>query len=313
MEEVIWVEVFSRRRHLIARYRCTGTEVRIGRGYANDVFIDDPRVASDHLRIFRSEGGGLIAENRGDGDSWTFPIDGDQPFRVGSTVLCVRDASHIVTTHPTPRFDWRNWSVEAILICAAIAIELLSLWLGETANTQLAGYLRPLAVGGLAGFAWAGAWAVLTQVFTGNTRFKTHLRIAAGGILGYELLAPFASVLAFSLSAPKLAPYGYAVTGLVLALMCVFHLGELVPWRLPVKLMATAGIAVMVAGFMAIFQFEGVVQIAQFPKVLPPELNLAPSITDTVFLSEAKKLRAKIDLDREKEPELPDFARGRNE
>ena len=51
------------RRH--ARFRIAGPEARIGRGYDNDVIVDDPYVAAQHLRVFRDEAGQLIAEDMG--------------------------------------------------------------------------------------------------------------------------------------------------------------------------------------------------------------------------------------------------------
>ena len=49
MGEVIWVEVLSRHHDVVARHRCVGPEVHIGRGYDNDVVIDDPYVAARHV------------------------------------------------------------------------------------------------------------------------------------------------------------------------------------------------------------------------------------------------------------------------
>ncbi len=42
---MIWIEILGRHREVVARYRGDGAEVRIGRGYDNDVVIDDPYVA----------------------------------------------------------------------------------------------------------------------------------------------------------------------------------------------------------------------------------------------------------------------------
>ena len=53
---MIWVEILSRHRDIAARFRFPGPEVRIGRGYDNDVIVDDPYVAARHLRVFREIG-----------------------------------------------------------------------------------------------------------------------------------------------------------------------------------------------------------------------------------------------------------------
>src|SRR4051812_12074673 len=63
---VLWVELLSRQGEVLSRHRAEmGSEVRIGRGYDNDVIIDDSYVAAHHLRLVREEGGGLVAEDLG--------------------------------------------------------------------------------------------------------------------------------------------------------------------------------------------------------------------------------------------------------
>ena len=62
---MIWVEILSRHRDIAARFRIAAPEARIGRGYDNDVIIDDPYVAAQHLRVFRDEAGQLVAEDLG--------------------------------------------------------------------------------------------------------------------------------------------------------------------------------------------------------------------------------------------------------
>ena len=50
--EMISVEVLSRHRDVVARYRSDAPATTVGRAYDNDVVVDDPAVAAHHLRIF---------------------------------------------------------------------------------------------------------------------------------------------------------------------------------------------------------------------------------------------------------------------
>src|SRR5262249_52392871 len=103
---MIWVEILSRHRDIAARFRFSGPEVNIGRGYDNDVIVDDPYVAARHLRGFRDGEGRLVAEDLGssngtfvDGSKTRLPrilLDGKQPIRIGHTFLRVREPSHAV-------------------------------------------------------------------------------------------------------------------------------------------------------------------------------------------------------------------------
>jgi pSer/pThr/pTyr-binding forkhead associated (FHA) protein len=61
---MIWIEIMSRQREVAARFRIAASEARIGRGYDNDVVVDDPYVAAQHLRVFRRDDGHLVAEDR---------------------------------------------------------------------------------------------------------------------------------------------------------------------------------------------------------------------------------------------------------
>ncbi|HET7594274.1 MAG TPA: FHA domain-containing protein, partial [Stellaceae bacterium] len=105
MDEMIWVEVL-RHREVAARYRFAGPEIRIGRGYTNDVVVDDPYVALEHLRIRRGDDGSLVAEDIGTlngmhvgrkaGRVERVVLDGDQVIRIGRTDLRIRGAEYVL-------------------------------------------------------------------------------------------------------------------------------------------------------------------------------------------------------------------------
>ena len=106
VEQMIWVEILSRHRDIAARFRIAAPEARIGRGYDNDVIIDDPYVAAQHLRVFRDDAGQLVAEDLGSANG-TFldggrsrlariVVDGKHPIRIGQTCLRIREIHHEV-------------------------------------------------------------------------------------------------------------------------------------------------------------------------------------------------------------------------
>src|SRR5438445_11598609 len=91
--QMIWVEILSRHRDVAARFRITGPDVRIGRGYDNDVIVDDPYVAAQHLHVFRDETGQLVVEDLGSANGMfldggksrlaRLTVHGRQPIRIG--------------------------------------------------------------------------------------------------------------------------------------------------------------------------------------------------------------------------------------
>ena len=103
---MIWVEILSHHRDVEASIRVSGPEALIGRGYDNDVIVDDPYVAVQHLRIFRDNSGQIVAEDVGSANG-TFldggkdrlqriVIDGAKPIRIGQTFLRVRAPDFVV-------------------------------------------------------------------------------------------------------------------------------------------------------------------------------------------------------------------------
>src|SRR5215813_9914158 len=138
---MIWVEILSRHRDVATRLRLEGPEARIGRGYDNDVVVDDPYVAAQHLRIFRDDAGRLVAEDVGSANGMFLDrgkdrlerivLDGKLPIRIGQTFLRVRDRTHEVEserTVPTQGGQWRI-VVAAALGATILGADALKRWL----------------------------------------------------------------------------------------------------------------------------------------------------------------------------------------
>lgn len=64
MDEVIFLEVLEGD-SVQARHRLERFPVNVGRGYGNDVILDDPKVSAEHLRIERREDGTLVLRDVG--------------------------------------------------------------------------------------------------------------------------------------------------------------------------------------------------------------------------------------------------------
>lgn len=127
---MIWVEILSRHRDIAARFRIAGPEARIGRGYDNDVIVDDPYVAAQHLRVFRNETGQLIAEDMGSANGMFLDggtnrlariiVDGTHPIRIGQTFLRVRELRHAVERERVARPELRTLPI-ALAVTISVA------------------------------------------------------------------------------------------------------------------------------------------------------------------------------------------------
>jgi hypothetical protein len=207
MDQVVWIEVLSRHRDVVARHRCAAGVIKIGRAYDNDIVIDDPFVAPHHLRISRDDAGHPVVEDcgsvnglfleRGAGRHDRVVVDGGVTLRIGHTRLRVLTADHPVAPERPAGGDVANWTTLGALAVAPLGAVALSIWLSETIEPKPSRYLLPLV--GLAGVVllWTAAWAVLSRVFASSAHFERNLRIALLGIAGYWLFHNAMTAAAF--------------------------------------------------------------------------------------------------------------------
>jgi hypothetical protein len=173
---MIWVEILSRHRDVIARVRIAGPEARIGRGYDNDVIVDDPYVAAHHLRVFRDEADQLIAEDMGSVNG-TFldggksrqariVVDGAKPIRIGQTWLRIRAIDHEVERERVARPERGILPFLGIAALGGmtLGIYMLKIWLTQTSEPRVSTYLTPSLTIIASVLVWAGLWALLSRV-----------------------------------------------------------------------------------------------------------------------------------------------------
>ncbi len=311
MDQVIWVEILSRHRDVAVRHRCAGPELRIGRGYGNDVVIDDPYVAAEHLRIVTMEDGALIAENVGGAnglyvDHNKHPVEriilhGDRPIRIGQTWLRVRTPDFVVARE---RIDERRrvlWPLALGLALAVLGLEALSVWLGETTEPKLSAYLTPLLAVALIVPAWAAGWAILSRVFSGQARYERHLIVALAGLGVLLLYVQLASYGAYALSWRLLTLYPYVGLWLGAGLMCFLHLRVLGHSRLVLKGGITLALLGGAIAMQTVLQSEArssAGQQSSLRQLFPPALRLTPVRSEADFFAAVEELKAKLNRDR---------------
>ena len=324
MDEVIWVEVLSRHRDVAARHRCRGPSVTIGRGYQNDVVIDDPYVAPVHLRIARDDSGALLAEDVGTTNGLYVDrkrerqqrvrLEGDRLIRIGGTVLRVREAGQPVAPERPYRRNTRSWVAAAAIATAIIAIELLWLWLGETTEPKLSRYVSPIFGFAMMVLAWATGWSILSRIFGGEARFERNLVVALAGVLVYSLYNEVGTFAAFSFASHAITSLHGLAVWVLLAAVSFLHLRVIGRTRLWLKGAAVTVLALAVIGVQALSQSEYRQMFGQqsaFHRLLPPALRLSPVKDREAFVAEIDAVRRRLDEDRKVEPTGPgDFFGG---
>jgi len=309
---MICVEILSRHRDVVARFRCAG-EAHIGRGYDNDVIVDDPYVAAHHLRVFRDESGALVAEDLGsvngtclyrDNKRQTrIVVNGDWPIQIGRTYLRIRDANHGVEPERVASAEMRSLPIlVAVLLGALIlTIDVGAVWLAETAEPKASNYLSPLLSGVGLVATWVGIWSLISRVFSGRSHFQRHLLVALSGLLCFLLYHEFAQVFGFALLWRAAADYEYAVLWSVLAVVCILHMRAQGSARLWLKGGFVAALLVGIITVQTVQQFEALRSSGRHNTVrrlMPPALRLAPVHNEDTFFAEIGQLRAELAGDR---------------
>lgn len=321
-DAMLWIEVLSRNDEVLARHRVRpGSEVRIGRGYDNDVILDDPYVAARHLRIVRDLDGTLVAEDLGSvngllaGDDRRrvdrAVLDGQGSITVGRTRLRVRAADHQVEPERALRPRMRSWPLIALFAPLLLGAELLTTWLDRTTEDKLAEYLTPLLALCLFVAAWTTLWAVLSRIFAGRARYERHLLIALCGLLAFAVLSELSALAAFALSRRELVTYVYIVMWLLGGFVCFLHLRQLSASReagqsrLKLKAGAAAVMALLGIGMQSLWQWEASASADRQSYVRdlqPPPVRLVAAQSETGFFAEVSKIKLSLDRARAERP-----------
>jgi len=318
MDQVVWVEILNRQGSIVARHRCAGPEIRIGRGYANDVILDDPFVAPEHLRIARDSDGRLVAEDLGSinglyvaGGSTRLPrvaLDGKHAFRIGHTLLRVRETADGVAPERVAQAIRPGYAIIAVLGLAALGIEALTLWLNETGQPHWSLYAAQLL--SLVGMvlAWVAAWATISRIFAGQVNFQRNLFIALAGFFVYVGGIGLIGIAGFALSWHSLATYQFAAVWCFAAALCFAHLREMGPAHLAVKAGSVAALAALAIAGQTLVQFNFTGTGFQRPyvvRLMPPALRLVPAKSEENFFADLAALKRQLDQDREDAVEQP--------
>ncbi|HVO87127.1 MAG TPA: FHA domain-containing protein [Casimicrobiaceae bacterium] len=312
---MIWIEVLSRYHDVIARHRCDGDAVTLGRAYDNDVVLDDPFVAAHHVRIGRDEDGRIVAEDLGttnglhtdEGDQRqdVIVLDGDRIVRVGKTLLRVRTPDYAVAAERRAVAATRIGPLVLALAVVVIGVAVLSLWLSETEQPELSHYLLPVMGMVLIVLIWTTGWAVMSRIFAGHLHFQRHLLIALSGLLALFVFDEITDYGAFAFSAGWLANYAYVAAWLLLGALIYFHVREIAP-RHPVrKIAVVSGLAIAAIAAQTVAKSDQLVRFGQqsyLPALKPPAFRLKRPLEEDAFFTSVDRVKDAVDQARREPP-----------
>jgi hypothetical protein len=314
-DKAFWIEILSRHGEVVQRHRIDADEARIGRAYDNQIILDDPHVGAHHARVVRQASGELIAEDLGSANGLfedesrqsvrRIVLSGDRPIKIGATRVRVRDANYAVVAERQFTQRSRGWQIVMALGVAVVALQLVATWLGQVGEPRLADYAGPVVALCSVAVVWAGMWAILARIFSGNVRFRRNLLVALSGLLVLMVLLEVSEYGAFALSRRELVTYRYAGLWLVLALFTFLHLRVIGVSHLRLKASAVALIAVIGIAMQTLFNLRdrAAMDRQHFVRALkPPALRLARPESESAFFAQAADLRKALERARRQQP-----------
>ena len=199
---MIVAEILEKSGRVRERIRLTQLPVSIGRGYGNDIILDDEFVSPAHARIELDEAGNPAVVDL-DSENGVFllpalqkvrrqPLGPDTLLRLGHTLVRLRSADCAVARTRRDSLGmnrasrWLTSSVGAALTLAIVAALMLlesyqtSTQLLKPEQLLLAALPVVLAIP-----VWAGMWALVSRSFAHHTFYLAHLTIASAKVYAF--------------------------------------------------------------------------------------------------------------------------------
>ena len=310
------VEQLDLRGRVAHRHRIGTARFTVGRGYDNDLILDDPYADPHHLEIVPNGDGRLeFTDLNSTNGTWDPRLHANVTggvvrsgleLRVGRTLLRFSaPEAAVAPTRPDParagglRQRLLDPRVAIGLIAAAIAGFGVDAYLGSREDFSAVAFLTPGMAGLLIGMMWAGSWALVGRLVSHRFRFLAHLAWTA--LVGLVALAVRVATQWLEFLAPSPASGWLVVVadfGLVATLLAG-HLWLVADWdrrrRWRAAILTTAAISGIVAllGSDEMLGAEGSSGEATILKPLAGALVPARSSED--FFRTARGLKAETD------------------
>lgn len=309
-----FIEILARNGDVLSRQRFASLPVTLGRGYDNDVVLDDAHTAPRHAVLEHDGDGALVLRDAGSRNGIVLhgrraplvPLDGTTIVRLGHTRLRVRDAAFPVAPElaDTTMHAWEGGAP------ALAGLALIALFTGveqaltDTEGFQAIRYLLTIATGLGAGLVWSGIWALVNRLFGGHARLGRHLFILGAGLVAIGAWKALSSVLAYAWSAEAFTRHGNHVAILIVCCMVYFHVRTVHPHLAPRRLRVACGVLLALgSGLVMMSNLQGTGRLSDelyMPLLLPPSLRQSPDHSVDDFMGAAARLRLEADAERKR-------------
>ena len=314
------VELLDRRGAVRQRVRLRAFPATIGRGYDNDVILDDRHVDVHHAQVTRNGLGGLVLLDQGSVNglidppsgrrSGQVPLQSGTEVRLGRTVLRFVDPSaplEAAVPLPTGPDDGGRGPAtllarplwQAALILGTGLLLGANRWLESTSRVRVSGLLGEALTSLLVVVVWAGAWALVNRITQQRFRFLEHLAIPCVVLATYVLATDAGEWLQFLV--PEGVDWDFMVAMIVLASAVwglAAHLARVATISRPARWLWSMGVIGGLAGIAALAsdgdhrEFGGSSDEAPLK---PLSARWIPTTTPARFLTRVEELKQEVD------------------
>jgi hypothetical protein len=327
----LWLEINGPGASTHLRHRLHGDTFTIGRGYANDLVLDDPYVSPSHVRIARDDSGQWWIEDL-QSDNGTRDLSVDAPivrmplvdnaaFLVGQTTLNIRSGEFAVAptlklnalagtrtpdvrSFAAPAGEWRLASHAAVALGVVITMAALSIWFKQTGEPKFTNYIYGAIFLPMLALVWAGGWALVTRIVAARAQFFRHLRIAAVALIAFSLLESAFKYIDYAFAWVSASSWEGIIGWLILGALGVAHVRVIVPKRtgLVVGIVATLALAAVALDQAMKSDRNKYQPPTIITSLLPPAFPTKPPRTREALFEDILKLKSELDEERKKDP-----------
>lgn len=308
MKAPYFIEILARNGDVLHRHKITQLPIRIGRGYDNEIILDDAHSAASHAIVETDDHNQVVLRDLGSKNGTVYKgrrqqsltLDGDTIVRLGHTRLRVRGADFPVAAEiaDTTMHGWEGTTPATIGLVLIAVFSCLETWLSDVEPFALIRYLLVLASSLAAGLLWAGVWGLANRLFGSHARMGRHLFILGSALATVGLWRGGSSLLAYAWSAESLTRYGNLVTLGIACGMVFFHLITIKPHH-PRRFLITATVMLLAGSGLVVMtnlQSTGRASDELYMSVLlPPEVRHSENRSVDQFMANAAKLKTALD------------------
>jgi pSer/pThr/pTyr-binding forkhead associated (FHA) protein len=314
MMPVYFIEILSRNGEVQQRHCVRSLPIHIGRGYDNDVILDDVHTASHHAIVEMDADGNLIVRDLSSLNGLVVQgrrqqkvsVDGNRIIRLGQTNLRIRTSDFTVENEAVDsnNYGWEGWPPALAGLALICLLSLSGTWLSEVEKFAPIRYLIALAQVVATVALWSGIWAFANRLFGGHARFGRHLFIAACGMSAAQVFGYLSSLLGFAFSWEIVTRYGSHIFIAIMAATLYFHLSTIRPRHTHRLLVTAIMLSVMGSGLMLMTNYQRTGRLADelyMNDLFSPTLRMSGNDNVAHFMATSEKLKARVDSERSRE------------